>query len=172
MGRRVVAAACAAALAATLTGCAQTVLLEPGPFAPDPICGDILLQLRGDKFGFQEMKTNAQATMAWGDGSNAIVVRCGVEPPPPTTDRCIGVTSSDGTQIDWINPEAGSDLVPRHADRDVGSWTFITYGREPAVELVVPSALQLEPADVLQGVALAVQRAPAYTQCVGATDVE
>ncbi|MDO5495090.1 MAG: DUF3515 family protein [bacterium] len=170
MGRRALAAAALVSLAA-LGGCAGSVLLEPGPFAPDPVCGEILLQLRGDRFGLSEVSTDAQATMAWGDERNAVVVRCGVEPPPPTTDRCIEVTGSDGGRIDWINPEGDSPLIPRHADTEFGSWTFLTYGRTPAVEVVVPSALQLEPADVLQVVAPAVQRAPVERECVGATDV-
>nr|NLD39745.1 DUF3515 family protein [Actinomycetales bacterium] len=171
MGKRLVALACAAVLAGGLAGCSRPVLLDPGPAAPDPLCGDILLALRGQRFGFPEMGTTAQATMAWGDGTSAITLRCGVEPPPPTTDRCITVTGSDGTAIDWINPEPDSPLIPEHADSETGSWTFITYGRVPAVEIVVPAALQLEPADVLPGVATAVQRAPAGRECVGATDV-
>lgn len=159
------------ALTLGLGGCASSVLVQPGPYAPDPLCGEILLALRGDRFGFPERPVTAQATMAWGTDEAAIVVRCGVEPPGPTTDRCVGVISSDGTQIDWINPEVDSPLIPSHADLTVGSWTFITYGRIPAVEVTVPAALQLEPADVLQGLALAVQRSPAERECTALTDV-
>lgn len=157
--------------AGSLAGCARAVQLEPGPYAPDPRCGEILLALRGDRFGLREVPVTAQSTMAWGTSEAAIVLRCGVEPPGPTTDRCIGVQSGDGTQVDWINPEADSPLIPSHADREFGNWTFITYGRVPAVEIMVPARLQLEPADVLQGVARAVSRAPADRHCVGATEI-
>lgn len=169
--QRAAGALTAAAAALSLSACAPAVLLRAAPYAADPICGQILLALRGDRFSFPERPVTAQSTMAWGTEDAAIVLRCGVEPPAPTTDRCLGVTSSDGTEIDWINPENDSELIPSHADLEIGSWTFITYGRAPAVEIVVPAALQIEPADVLQGVSLAVSQAPAFSECVSLTEV-
>lgn len=58
---------------------------------------------------------------AWGDP--AIIVRCGVESPGPTADDCVG---ADG--IDWV----------AHALSD--GTMFTTYGRSPAIEVLVPHA--------------------------------
>jgi hypothetical protein len=59
------------------------------------------------------------ALAAWGDPP--IVLRCGVSPPGPTTDQCIAV---DG--IDWV------------ARAVSGGYSFTTYGRTPAVQVLVP----------------------------------
>ena len=57
---------------------------------------------------------------AWGDP--AIIARCGVTSPGPTASGCVSV---DG--IDWV----GSKLS------DGGR--YVTYGRTPAIEVLVPS---------------------------------
>jgi hypothetical protein len=57
-----------------------------------------------------------------------VVWRCGVTPPGPTTDECIEV---DG--VDWV----------RHPLADGSSFT--TYGRDPAVQVLVPDAYAPEP---------------------------
>lgn len=57
---------------------------------------------------------------AWGDP--AIIARCGVESPGPTASGCLSV---DG--IDWV----GSELS------DGGR--YVTYGRSPAIEVLVPT---------------------------------
>lgn len=159
---------CAAALLA-LAGCARSVNVDAGEFAPDPICGQVILALPNQLAGLEQVPATAQSAVAWGSGE--IVVRCGVSPPPPSEDRCISVTSSAGVTVDWINPEAGSALIPPHARAESGSWTFITYGRVPAVELVVraESGVEDQP-DVLNAISLAVSHAPAERFCVGATE--
>ncbi|MDO5711225.1 MAG: DUF3515 family protein [Micrococcales bacterium] len=63
---------------------------------------------------------------AWGDP--AIIARCGVPPPAPTTNECIGVDD-----IDWVL-EPLSDGA-----------RFTTYGRSPAVEILVPHSYAPEP---------------------------
>jgi hypothetical protein len=65
--------------------------------------------------------TSSPAVAAWGDP--AIIWRCGVTPPGPTTNDCITV---DG--IDWV-------VDP--LDDGTG---FVTYGRDPAVQVLVPTA--------------------------------
>ena len=63
---------------------------------------------------------------AWGDPP--IIARCGVPPIGPTTDQCIDVSG-----IDWV------------AHRLTDGVRFTTYGRTPAIEVLVPSAYQPEP---------------------------
>ena len=63
---------------------------------------------------------------AWGDP--AVVARCGVTPLGPTTLDCIEVSG-----VDWV-AEPLSDGV-----------RFTTYGRSPAVEVLVPAAYRPEP---------------------------
>lgn len=58
------------------------------------------------------------------------MLRCGVEPPGPSTAQCVRVTDDSGTDVDWIALEGKT------------AWTFVTYGRVPAIEIVVPLAVQ------------------------------
>lgn len=63
---------------------------------------------------------------AWGDPP--IVARCGKQPPGPTTDPCIDV---DG--VDWVATELDDGTM------------FTTYGRSPAVEVLVPAEYDTAP---------------------------
>lgn len=63
--------------------------------------------------------SDSPAVAAWGDP--AIVARCGLTPPGPTTDECVDI---DG--IDW---------VVRPLD---DGQAYTTYGRSPAIEVLVP----------------------------------
>lgn len=151
-----------------LTACSPTVTLQPGPFAPDPVCAAVIQLLPAELTGRPQVSTTAQATVAWG-ATDAITLRCGVENPPPTTDRCVTVEAG-GSAVDWINPEADSPLLPPNALAEGGAWTFITYGRTPAIEVVIPAATGIEqPTAVLVDLAPAIQRAPASRFCVEAT---
>jgi hypothetical protein len=62
---------------------------------------------------------SSPALAAWGDP--AIVLRCGVPPPGPTTDQCTTVNG-----VDWV------------ARSIAGGYEFTTYGRTPAVQVLVP----------------------------------
>jgi hypothetical protein len=62
---------------------------------------------------------SSPAVAAWGEP--AIIWRCGVTPPGPTTQDCIAVNG-----IDW---------VVQPLDDGTG---FVTYGRDPAVQVLVP----------------------------------
>lgn len=57
-----------------------------------------------------------------------MVLRCGVTPPPPTTDLCTTIEARNGMQIDWIVKEQGA----------TGTVLMTTYGREPAIDISVP----------------------------------
>jgi hypothetical protein len=63
---------------------------------------------------------------AWGEPP--IIARCGLPAIGPTTDPCLDVSG-----IDWVAHQL-SDGV-----------RFTTYGRSPAIEILVPSAYQPEP---------------------------
>jgi hypothetical protein len=113
-------------------GCASAVPVDPATHATDPDCASLILATPdrlGD--GLDRRRTTAQATTAW--GNPAIVLRCGIEPPGPTTERCETVTTPDGPSVDWLVVQDDQD-----------AWTFTTYGRVPAVEVLVPAAVAAE----------------------------
>lgn len=96
--------------------------VEVAPAAADPLCAEVLVRLRGlDPLGGvgERRGTSSQSTAAWGDP--AVVLRCGVEPPGPTTETCRDI---DGT--DWVARESAGGTV------------YTTYGREPAVAVTLP----------------------------------
>lgn len=153
-----------------LTGCARGVQLAPGPDAPDPVCAEVIQALPRELEGLARIGTTAQATVAWGTAAAPITLRCGVQPPPPTPERCLNVARSAADPgVDWINPAPGSPLVPAHAG--AGAWTFISYGRSPAVEVVVPAAVTEQPGAILLDVAGALAPVPAVRHCLAATDL-
>jgi hypothetical protein len=150
-------AALAGAAVLLLGGCAAAVPVAPAAHATDPACAALVLATPDSLgVGLTRRQTTAQATTAWGDP--AIVLRCGVEPPGPTTQRCETVTSPTGPSIDWLvaqgdattdggaatgqpSPAAGGG--PSSDAAGATDWTFTTYGRVPAVEVHVPAAVAL-----------------------------
>lgn len=117
-----------------LAGCSTPVTVPAAPFASDPVCAEIVLALPVTLGDLERQETTSQATAAWGDRSDPVVLRCGVEPLAPTTDRCLTVADGE-TSVDWV-------AVPGDQD-DTGSapWRFTTYGRSPAVEVLVPASV-------------------------------
>lgn len=153
-----------------LGACAPTVGLPPGEYAADPVCAEVLQATPDALTGLERRSTSAQASTAWGDP--ALTLRCGVTPPGPTTERCLTVEQADGTSVDWIALEGDDELLPEHARRGQGSWTFVTYGRTPAIEVVVPvEHAGDQPTAALVDLAAAVQVTTAERACVGTGDV-
>ncbi|MCT1447486.1 DUF3515 domain-containing protein [Brevibacterium casei] len=142
-------------LTTVLSGCAKTVIVEPAEDAANPKCADILLRLPVEVGGEQERDTSSQGTKAWGD-PNVAVLRCGVTPPGPTTDKCVSVSG-----VDWVSKGGEED----------DTWVFTSYGRTPAVEVLVNRKLG-SGADVLAGISPALQAFPPERECVGAEDVD
>ena len=142
------------ASAALLAGCSQAVPFDPAPEASDPDCAAVVVRLPDTVAGVAERETNAQGTGAWGQPAS-VLLRCGVEPPGPTTDRCVSV---DG--VDWIIDES-----------DAPTYLFTTYGRTPAVEVIVDN-------DVVSGTTAitdlsgAVGAIPPEGGCVAVDDAE
>jgi hypothetical protein len=72
--------------------------------------------------GLEARETNAQGTGAWGEPAG-VILRCGVPAPDPTSSECLPV---DG--VDWIRDDSGDP-----------NFVFTTYGRTPAVEVIIDS---------------------------------
>jgi hypothetical protein len=138
---------CFAAVAALgLAACSAPVNVEAAPDAANPVCAEMMVVLPAELSGHAQRKTNSQATSAWGDPA-AVVLRCGVQVPGPSTDPCVSVNG-----VDWLAHEGGD------------AWTLTTYGRTPATEVVfdpnvVPSS------NVLAELAPAAGRIPAEGGC-------
>lgn len=145
---RALAAACASLLAVfALAGCSATVVLEPADDANNPKCAEVSVRLPSEIEQFGKRSTNAQATAAWGNPT-AIVLRCGLPEVEVSTLTC--VSSSD---IDWL-------VDPSKAP----SYRFITFGRNPAVEVIVDST-KVSGAAALDAVAAAVSQIEPTRAC-------
>lgn len=155
------AAALVVLTTAAATACGPTVQVEVAPNAADPRCASVVLALPDPLATYPRLSTTSQATTAWGDPAAPIVLRCGVEPPGPTTDRCVTATDAAGTSVDWI-------AVEDAPGSDGGSgWTFTTYGREPAVEVTVPPEVtQDNSTSFLVDLAPAVSKTAVHRACV------
>lgn len=141
-------------VALLLAGC-TTVAVPPAPHAADPDCAAVVLALPADLPDLPRLRTNSQATVAWGDPAGPVVLRCGVEPPGPTTEACV-TAADERASVDWL-------AVPA----EDGSWTFTTYGRDPAVEVHLPAAVvESRSTSFLLDLGPAVSRVPATRSCL------
>lgn len=143
--------------AATLAGCSgpsPSVPMQAAEAAGAPECAEVTVRLPETVDDLPSRYTNAQATGAWGDPA-AVLLRCGVPTPPPTTDQCL---SLDG--IDWIEDES-----------DAPTYRYTTYGRTPAVEVVIDSTTGVSGLNTLVDLNEAVSYLPQTGKCVGAEDV-
>lgn len=148
---RFLAAAAAAGL--LLSACSPAVDVAPAKDAANAACAPMMLALP-DSIGEAKLrKTNSQATAAWGDPS-LVVLRCGVNVPGPTTDRCVSVNG-----IDWVIKE-GHPV-----------WTLTTFGREPATEILMDPD-KISSATVLAELANAAAKVKATRNCVGQADLQ
>ena len=123
--RKVVLGLALVGAVALLAGCTQALVVEPAPYAADPDCARVMLAMPPSVGGLDVRGTTSQATSAYGD-EYPIVVRCGVEPPGPTTEACVAV-AADGVDQDWVVVEDGD------------SWRAVAFGRSPALEVLIPS---------------------------------
>ena len=113
----------------SLSGCGpDPVRATPFGATDSPAC-----QLVADHWpsvvgGLEPRVTAVQSrgVAAWGDPP--VVARCGKQPPGPTEDPCIDVSG-----VDWVATELEDGTM------------FTTYGRDPAVEVLVPSAYDTAP---------------------------
>jgi hypothetical protein len=105
----------------TLTACSPTVPLQPADDAISPLCAAVSVRLPDTVSQLARRTTNAQATAAWGEPT-AVILRCGVPAPGPTASLpCVTVEG-----IDWLRDDTNDP-----------SFVFTTYGRHPAVEVII-----------------------------------
>jgi outer membrane murein-binding lipoprotein Lpp len=147
------AIACAIVGVTVLSGCSSIANVQAADDAGNPLCAEMMVLLPSEIADQQKRQTNSQATAVWGDPSQ-LVLRCGVTPPPPSTDPCVTVNG-----VDWLAKEGEK------------SWTLTTYGRTPATELifdpnVTPSST------VLASLATAASKIPAQRHCTDVTKSE
>ncbi|TQJ32879.1 DUF3515 domain-containing protein [Arthrobacter sp. SLBN-122] len=136
-----------------LTACSPAVDVTAAKDAANPLCAPMMVALP-DVIGDSKLrKTNSQATAAWGDPS-LVILRCGVNVPGPTTDRCVTVNG-----VDWVIKEG--DPV----------WTLTTYGREPATEILMDPD-KISSATVLADLSAAAEKVPSERNCVGQEDLQ
>lgn len=139
-----------------LAGCAPTVSLDPAPDAANPECAEVIVRLVKPALTVDNKDyrhTDAQGTAAWGEPA-AVLLRCGVPVPGPTTLPCVTVRG-----VDWIRD-----------DSDAPVFVFTTYGRDPAVEVIVDSNAA-SGTNSLVDLANAVSVLPQHSACVDPDDV-
>ncbi|MEZ3161518.1 DUF3515 family protein [Microbacterium sp. BWT-B31] len=143
-----------AAVATTgLTACSSTVAMQPAEGANDPACADVTVRLPGAVDGQARRWTDAQATGAWGDPA-AVLLTCGLEPPGPSTMRCITVGG-----VDWLVD-----------DSDAPRFTLTSYGRTPAVQVYLDNEI-VSPNGALDDLSRAVGVLPTTTACTNPESV-
>jgi len=104
-----------------LTGCVQTVSLDPAEDAQNPGCAEVMVRLPDAVGDLALRETNAQATGAWGSPSS-VLLRCGVAIP----DRASLLPCVLVEDVYWLRD-----------DTDAPNYVFTTYGRDPATEVIV-----------------------------------
>ena len=126
-GARLSTSLVAVLLVGGLAGCASIDVADP-PAAGSAACRSAAAHWPKTVGGqsLQPTSSSSVAVRAWGDP--AIIARCGLASIGPTTDQCLDVSG-----IDWV------------AHRLNDGVRFTTYGRTPAIEVLVPSAYQPEP---------------------------
>jgi hypothetical protein len=98
------------------------VTLDAAPDSNNPHCAAVTVRLPDDIESFKKRDTDAQATGAWGTPT-ALILRCGLPEVQASTLKCV---TAGG--VDWL-------VDPSQAP----SYRFITFGRNPATEVIVDS---------------------------------
>ncbi|WP_232318039.1 DUF3515 domain-containing protein [Neomicrococcus aestuarii] len=145
--RKLAAISLTLATSTLLAGCASAVSVDAADDANNPECAEFMVLLPQELAGFERRDTTSQATAAYGDPA-AVIIRCGVASPPPSTDPCATVNG-----VDWLTQEGDP------------AWTLTTYGRSPAVEVL------LDPDEVASSSALvslttAASQLPQVSHCL------
>lgn len=112
------------------------------PQADDPACQAAGRLWPTEVAGHDPRDTDPASTAASAWGDPPVIARCGLPALGPTTDQCISI---DG--IDWVA-------------QDLSDGTRLTtFGRDPAIEVLVPEAVGQAPL-VLPGFARAAEALP------------
>ena len=133
--------------AGTLTACTPNISLEAAADSNNPACAEVSVRLPATVANEAKRSTDAQATGAWGNPT-AVILRCGLEPVEVSTLPC--VTASG---VDWLVDESAKP-----------SYRFITFGRNPATEVIVDSN-KVAGVSVLDELSSAIQSIEATKEC-------
>jgi len=115
-----------------LSGCSSTVAIEPAADSNNPSCAAVTIRLPETVSGEAKRYTDAQATGAWGSPAT-VILTCGIEPPGPSDLPCYTLGG-----VDWL-------ALPQEDDIQ----RAVTFGRDPAIEVVVNRDAGLDFATVL-----------------------
>jgi len=130
-----------------LTGCSATVHLEPAEEANSVTCANLQVRLPDTADGQIRRDTDAQGTAAWGQPA-AIIFRCGL---PLVTVSELPCVTTEG--VDWL---VDNSKAP--------SYRFITFGRNPASEVIVESTKAVG-VNALDDIASTIEFQPAVANC-------
>lgn len=142
------------ALTLLITGCQPVVNLSPAEFAHSLECANMSVRLPETVAGLERRSINAQATGAWGSPV-AVIVRCGLPLPAPNPLPCVTL---DG--IDWLRDDA-----------DAPRFRFLTYGLNPATEVIVDSTVVSGTAALRDLSAAVGSQSSPVQACIDPTDV-
>jgi hypothetical protein len=111
-----------------LAGCSSAVKVQPFEGSDSPLCQRVAAAWPTTVGNQQrrEVAVQSDGVAAWGDP--AIIARCGATSPGPTTDQCHDVNG-----VDWVSHELDDGVA------------FTTFGRDPAIEVLVPDDYAPEP---------------------------
>jgi uncharacterized protein YceK len=135
-----------------LAGCGAIVPMTSAKEANSPECATVTVRLPAEVAGQAKRETNAQATGAWGTPAS-ILLHCGVAVPGPTTLPCVEING-----IDWIED-----------DKEKPLYRYTTFGRVPAVEVVVDSD-KVSGTTTLVDLAGTLSQIPATERCTDLSD--
>jgi hypothetical protein len=93
--------------------------------------------------GLEIRQTDAQSTAAWGE-PDQVLLFCGVEVPTASELPCVD------KGVFWLRDDSDDDV-----------WTFTSFGRDPAVRLIVDRDPAISPGLVLEDLENAVSFTPA-----------
>ncbi len=130
-----------------LAGCAPTVHLSPAKESNALACADVMVRLPDEVDGLTRRVTDAQSTAAWGEPT-AVILRCGLPEATASSLRCI--TQGD---VDWLVDET-----------EAPSYRFITFGRNPATEVIVDSNKTVG-VNVIDAISAVVVTQPSTVRC-------
>ena len=141
------------AVGLSVAGCAGQVPMTAAADSNNPDCAAVTVRLPNTVADLPKRETNAQATGAWGSPAS-ILLTCGVEVPGPSTLPCVSVND-----VDWIEDDSQAPL-----------YRYTSYGRTPAVEVVIDSDA-VSGTTTLVDLGAAVSVLPQTAKCTDLADV-
>jgi hypothetical protein len=135
-----------------LAGCGAIVPMTSAQDANSVACATVTVRFPAEVAGQPKRETNAQATGAWGTPAS-VLLHCGVAVPGPSTLPCVEVNG-----IDWLEDDSQKPL-----------YRYTTFGRVPAVEVVVDSN-KVSGTTTLVDLAGTLSQIPATSRCTDLSD--